>query len=103
MLLAGAIAARLTDHAAAELNDQAAIARAAWLQAIEPPRSAPGAAIAPRPQLSAALAKTLRETQGGRNLIRLGLADDLEDAAAVDRHQLVPWFDPHTGRIGVRI
>ena len=69
-------------------------------------RAAPigtGAAIAPRPQLSAALAKTLRETQGGRNLIRLGLADDLEDAAAVDRHQLVPWFDPHTGRIGVRI
>ncbi len=37
VLLAGAIAARLTAGVAAELNDQAAIARAAWLQVAEGP------------------------------------------------------------------
>ncbi len=94
VLLAGAIAARLMDRAACELNDQAAIARAAWLEVA-------GNLAADSPELVAALAATLRQTQGGRNLARLGLDADLADAAAIDRYALVPRFDPTTGRIGL--
>jgi 2-phosphosulfolactate phosphatase len=95
VLLAGAIAARLTPVAAAELNDQAAIARAAWLQVANDP-------LADRQSLAAVLAQALRETQGGRNLKRLGLQRDIDDAAAIDRYALVPQFDRVSGKIGSR-
>ena len=86
VLLAGAIAERLTASAAAELNDQAAIARAAWLEAIGNPD-------AELPWLAARLAAALRETQGGRNLKRLGLESDIDDAAAIDRFSIVPRLE----------
>ncbi len=94
VLLAGAIAARLKAAVAAQLNDQAAIARAAWLQAA----GNPNADLA---ELIPALALTLRETQGGRNLKRLGLETDIDDAAAIDRFDLVPRLDRATGKIGI--
>ncbi len=63
VLLAGAIVAHLTARAAAALNDQAAIARAAWLQVAGNP-AAVGPPADPE-QVSAAVALALRETQGG--------------------------------------
>ena len=72
------------------LNDQAAIARDAWLLAVaEPGEQKP----------TELLRKQLRQTQGGRNLAALDLEDDLADAAAIDRYAIVPRFDPHSGRI----
>jgi hypothetical protein len=48
------------------------------------------------------LPQALRATQGGRNLARLNLDRDIDDAAAIDRYILVPRFDPATGNIGIR-
>ncbi len=45
------------------------------------------------------LAAELRETQGGKNLIALGMEDDLPRCAAIDALDLVPEQDPKTGRI----
>ncbi|HTU25941.1 MAG TPA: 2-phosphosulfolactate phosphatase [Pirellulales bacterium] len=96
VLLAGAIAARLTasasgaSQAVAVLNDQAALARAAWLQAVAELGSEP---------LPVRLRRELRATQGGRNLAKLNLEADLADAAAVDRYSIVPRFDVRLGRI----
>ncbi|HEX4145264.1 MAG TPA: 2-phosphosulfolactate phosphatase [Pirellulales bacterium] len=101
VLLAGAIAARLTasaddrqrsaaDPSSPVLNDQAAIARDAWLLAVAEPGNRP---------MAERLRQQLRETQGGRNLAALGLEDDLADAAAIDRYTIVPRFDPRSGRI----
>ncbi len=101
VLLAGAIVARLTApvgdphrfgpaHDGIVINDQAAIARDAWLLAL----AAPG-----EPTTTELLRKTLRQTQGGRNLAALRLEDDLADAAAIDRYAIVPRFDPRSGRI----
>lgn len=45
------------------------------------------------------LALELRETQGGKNLIALGMDDDLPLCAEVDALDLVPEYDPQTGRI----
>jgi 2-phosphosulfolactate phosphatase len=89
VLLAGAVAARLASRSW-ELDDSAAIARDAWLEASG---SATGGA------LSARLASALRETRGGRNLIRIGMSDDLAWAADVDRFAIVPRFDARTQRI----
>jgi 2-phosphosulfolactate phosphatase len=97
VLLAGAIAACLTVQAAGDLNDQAAIARAAWLQVADMSPAELSAA-----ELSAKVALTLRDTQGGRNLKRLGLERDIDDAAAIDRFALVPQFDTTAGKIGIR-
>ena len=80
VLLAGAIVHLLdaTGGAAGpQLNDQAAIARDAWLAAIE---------SAPLPQL-------LRESRGGRNLLKLGYDGDIELAASRDKFDLVPELD----------
>ena len=89
MLLAGAIVERLTRTAAGtpvaatalRLNDQAAIARAAWAEA-----GVPGDRVAG----SAALSGTLLNTRGGRNLTALHLDRDLVDAAQIDHCPLVP-------------
>ena len=72
------------------LNDQAAIARAAWLLAV--------AGLGQQPPMEL-LRRELRQTQGGRNLAALGLEADLADAAAIDCYSIVPRFDPRSGRI----
>ncbi len=45
------------------------------------------------------LAARLRQSLGGKNLIRLGMDSDLVLAAAVDRCRLVPYQCPHTGTL----
>jgi hypothetical protein len=42
---------------------------------------------------AANLAGELAETQGGLNLRAIGLATDIADAAALDRHVIVPRLD----------
>ena len=73
ILAAGAICESL--GAGWTANDAAAIARAAWTS------------------VSRSLAEELRDTQGGRNLIRLGLEGDIEVAAEADRFACVPVLD----------
>ena len=85
VLLAGGLAERLsTSHEIA--NDSAGIARAVWRETIE---AEPTTAEA----MSGRLATELRDTQGGRNLIALGLEADLADTAQVDRFDFVPELD----------
>jgi 2-phosphosulfolactate phosphatase len=96
VLAAGAIVHRLMlpddPHAAGawsrvELNDQARLARDAWQAALPPAELLRSNAP---PQW---LAKTLAETKGGRNLTRVGLAQDIADCAALDRYPIVPELD----------
>ncbi|MFV2069870.1 MAG: 2-phosphosulfolactate phosphatase [Pirellulales bacterium] len=71
------------------LNDSARLARAAW-------RAVLASAVARGETISDRLARELRETQGGRNLLAIGRQEDLSAAAAVDRHTIVPRYDPDT-------
>lgn len=89
VLAAGALVAQL-DPAAAMLNDQAQIARDAWL-AVAAVHS--GSALQPR------LIEAMRVSRGGRNLIEIGMAMDIELAARIDRHGIVPVYDPRRGLI----
>lgn len=52
-------------------------------------------------QSDEALLEALRESRGGRNLLDLGYDADIEWAAKRNRFDLVPEFDPKTGRITV--
>ncbi len=47
----------------------------------------------------AALAAALRQGRGGRNLVAIGLAPDIDDCAAIDTSPIVPVFDAHDGVI----
>jgi 2-phosphosulfolactate phosphatase len=89
VLLAGAVTERLAAGGILRLDDQAAIARDAWL-AIS--NSAGG-------ELKDSLSAALRESRGGRNLVRIGMQSDIELAAAIDAHLVLPHFDPETGRV----
>ncbi len=98
VLLAGAIVDRLVQAlppTAAEfeweINDQARLARLAWREAV--------ANRAVSTSIDAALATALRDTQGGRNLQRLGLQADIDTAAQVNRFALVPRLLPGEWRI----
>ncbi len=81
-LCAGAIVAGLQDHFAdkTKFNDQTALALDTWRAALLEQKQ-----ITPED-----LQEELRNTQGGRNLHRIGLDADLADAAAVDRYRIVP-------------
>jgi 2-phosphosulfolactate phosphatase len=85
-LLAGAVVDGLADGSHADLNDQARLVRDAW-------RTVRG---------GGSLAATLRECQGGRNLIAEGFDADIDTAAVVDRLDIVPRLDPRSGRITLR-
>jgi hypothetical protein len=56
----------------------------------------------PNPSANQRLAEMLRQCQGGRNLINVGLDRDIDDAADVDRYNFVPVFDPTSRRITKR-
>ena len=86
VLCAGLLAERLGrgKPSSLEINDQLLIARDAWQNFLAGQHSA---------DLIASLAITLRSTQGGRNLIRLGLAHDIEVASQMDRFAIVPQLD----------
>ena len=66
------------------LNDEASLALAAWHDAKTD---------------GPALPEQLLRSKGGRNLARIGLAKDIDDAAQLDRFDFAPTFDPATGRI----
>lgn len=86
VLCAGLLADRLigAQSSALEINDQLLIARDVWLAFAASQKSA---------DLSASLALALRSTQGGRNLTCLGLVNDIDVAARLDRFQFVPQLD----------
>lgn len=95
VLCAGAIVDRLAAaHPAGEgeMNDEARIARECWLQAMS------SADLRAKGSIEK-LARTLRETQGGRNLIALGLERDIDAAAQIDKIRLVPELDTKSWRI----
>ena len=98
VLLAGAMAALLgaplapAVSDAPDLNDQARLALDAWLQVMK-------YGDGELPRLRVALEMVLRDTQGGRNLIGMGLDADLAAAAQIDSAPLVAEFLPATGRI----
>jgi 2-phosphosulfolactate phosphatase len=75
-----------------ELNDAAMGARDKWQSVI-------GAARITGRSLSVQLALEFRDTAGGRNLIGIGLDQDLVDCAQVDRLTVVPELDVRNWRI----
>jgi 2-phosphosulfolactate phosphatase len=89
-LFAGAVVTELTRDLPRSpvLNDQAEIAADAW-------RSA-AANLAADP-----LSRMLRASQGGRNLIGIGMENDIDLAAQIDKFDLVPELDLQTWRIEV--
>jgi 2-phosphosulfolactate phosphatase len=91
VLLAGMLADRLAiQDTALVLSDQAILAQTGWQNtaaAIEadPPRTT--------------LLDALRQSTGGKNLTALALDADIEYAAEVDRHNIVPQYDAESGKI----
>lgn len=80
-LFAGALLAKLREFdSAADVhhNDQAQLALDAWHASVGDPFDA------------SRLLAALRASQGGRNLVEIGQAGDIELAAQVDRFRLVP-------------
>lgn len=75
-------------------NAQAITALEAWRTRFPLPHAAGDSEIDPD-----RLAAELRNTPGGVNLIRVGLADDILTAARIDRFSLVPMLDPVDGQI----
>ncbi len=90
VLLAGAVAERLAADPNWQLDPQAEIARDAWLAL-----SGSGSGGELKDRLVAAL----RESRGGRNLIRIGMQSDIELAAAIDSLSVLARFDPTTGAV----
>ena len=90
-LLAGAMVDDLASHddLMLSLNDQAEIAVDAW--------------HACRLDLGGhdPLGRALRQSRGGRNLIEIGLENDIAIAAEIDRFDLVPVLDLATWRVTV--
>ncbi|HID77963.1 MAG TPA: 2-phosphosulfolactate phosphatase [Planctomycetaceae bacterium] len=93
ILLAGLLVDRLTRDAPDlyQLNAQALTAREDWVAAF------PQSALQPPdpPQL----ADVLRTTLGGRNLMAIGLDQDILAAAQLDRLPVLPELDPQAWRI----
>jgi 2-phosphosulfolactate phosphatase len=95
VLCAGAIVDRLTTWElviARDLNDEARIARDAWRETMR------GLEI-DDPGAIETLARTLRDTRGGRNLVALGLERDIDAAAQIDRFPIVPELDTKSWHI----
>ncbi len=92
VLLAGAVAERLSAEASWELDDTAVIARDAW-HAV--------AAGETDEQLVVRLSTALRASRGGHNLHRIGMSDDVDLAAEIDHHSIVPYYDASQKLIGV--
>lgn len=90
VLVAGALVARLAGDGGWQLDDQAAIARDAWLAL---------SSAADGPHLTDRLVAAMSESRGGRNLIQIGMQDDIRLAAAIDAESLVPRFDPASGTV----
>jgi 2-phosphosulfolactate phosphatase len=96
ILFAGMLTERLSRQGGMpyELNAQAITAREMWLHQFALPQ-----ALGAEPLEPERLAKPLQQSLGGKNLVALGLEDDILAAAQIDRFQCVPRFDPKTCRI----
>jgi 2-phosphosulfolactate phosphatase len=81
VLLAGALVSRLRQIQAYTLNDSARLAEEAWQASGQEMGSAE------------ALAQVLRDSQGGRNLVRLGREEDILWAASIDRTPVLAELD----------
>lgn len=91
VLFAGAVTDRLrAENPESAANDQAMLAQAAWRQ-VE--------GLAGDVKLN--LAESLKETLGGRNLLKLGYGDDLTRVADIDRFDIVPEWRRAQGLIKV--
>jgi phosphosulfolactate phosphohydrolase-like enzyme len=58
-------------------------------------------ASAEHPPKPEPLAKILRHSLGGKNLVAVGLEKDILAAAQIDRFAIVPQFNPNPSRIQV--
>jgi 2-phosphosulfolactate phosphatase len=96
ILAAGAMASALAQlwGGVCEFSDAAIAGRREWEKVVENARSKPDT-------LSEQVAIELRSTQGGRNLLGIGLDRDLEDCARIDRLSVVPELDVTNWRITV--
>lgn len=92
LLAAGAIGHELLKQGDRERNDLADSVIGEWQELLTT-----GKALGRTP--TEQLAIELRETQGGKNLIELGMDADLPRCAAIDTLDLVPTYDPVTRRI----
>lgn len=96
VLCAGALSELLLEAVVDEsrINDQVRIAVDCWRAAV------PHGARPPK-ALAGELSLALHDTQGGRNLMAIGLEHDIDIAAEVDRFDVVPQLDIATWRIVV--
>ncbi len=96
ILLAGMLAQRLGRLGGMPyvLNAQAVAAGEFWLHSFALPQ-----ALGAEPLPPAVLAEQLAKSPGGRNLVELGMANDLLLAAEIDRFQCVPRLDRSDGHI----
>ncbi len=96
ILLAGLLVERLERAGGCHYaqNAQAATAREYWLSSFAEPQ-----ALGAEPLEPELLVPKLRRSAGGRNLVAVGLEDDLIDAARIDRFECVPVYDAAGGRI----
>ncbi len=92
LLAAGAIGHGLLQRGERDRNDLADSVIGEWQELLTTGRALGRAS-------HEQLAIELRETQGGKNLIDLGMQDDLPRCAAIDTLDLVPTYDPATRRI----
>lgn len=94
MLLAGLLVSRLQHSAGIgerpyEMNVEAVTVQMLWEETF-PPEMAFGV-VKPDPKL---LAKELRKSRGGKNLLEIGRVDDILAAAMIDSVPVVPKLDP---------
>lgn len=91
VLVAGMLVDRLLGEQAIDaqpavpINDQARIARECFRSAVDGTQNVADSAMRYR--------CLLRQTQGGRNLVALGLDGDIDEAARIDRFAIVPRLD----------
>lgn len=90
VLLAGLLADRILGGLSdgtqpAEINDQLLLARECFRTSVTLPAAAG--------DVEEQLRQELRRTQGGRNLLAIGLDRDIDDAARIDHFSLVPELD----------
>ncbi len=90
LLLAGAVVDRLAESRQWQLNTAAEATRRGWRAMT---------ANGTRDERTARIVAAMRAAPGGRNLIEIGMAADIELAAQRDRSTLVPRYDAANGEI----
>lgn len=106
VLLAGLLVEKLVRRSPIpyELNDEAVLARDAWRGLGSPVADLSIALKSSATEQHAAeseLAEVLTESRGGRDLVEIGLGDDIGLAARVDRFDIVPLLDTVAWKIGL--